>query len=155
MRFEIYLPVHFRSTLYLSIAQIGHAFGLPHTDERFFNQELGNCMDYTFNYEVNQSPDTSNFELLEVLYGEIGALSSQRPSRAPSQSLMPSQVLMSSPSQQPKTMQPISTPTPPPKRSKQRGSKDGRRRQNPALAKNDGGNTATEERLFPWELRDG
>jgi len=29
------------------IVTLGHGFGLPHTDERFWNRDQGNCMDYT------------------------------------------------------------------------------------------------------------
>jgi hypothetical protein len=54
------------------ILKIGHGFGLQHTDEDFFNSDLGNCLDYTNNPEVNQSPDESNFNFLVELYGEVG-----------------------------------------------------------------------------------
>ena len=51
--------------------EMGHSFGLPHTDEDFFNPDLGNCMDYTANPAANMSPDISNFRFLEDLYGNI------------------------------------------------------------------------------------
>jgi len=51
---------------------IGHGFGLPHTDENFFNADLGNCMDYTSNPEVNKSPDMSNYAFLAEQYGVVG-----------------------------------------------------------------------------------
>jgi hypothetical protein len=44
-------------------------FGLPHTDESFWNRDLGNCMDYTMNPAGNMHPDLGNFEFLEELYG--------------------------------------------------------------------------------------
>ena len=47
----------------------GHGFGLPHTDENFYNKDLGNCMDYTNNPEANKSPDESNYKFLFELYG--------------------------------------------------------------------------------------
>jgi hypothetical protein len=51
--------------------ELGHSFGLAHTDENFFNAPLGNCMDYTDNPAANESPDLSNFEFLEELYGSF------------------------------------------------------------------------------------
>jgi hypothetical protein len=55
--------------LYTMCHEIGHGFGLPHWDEDFFNQDLGNCMDYTNRPQDNKTPDTSNFEFLAELYG--------------------------------------------------------------------------------------
>lgn len=54
---------------YTMCHEIGHGFGLPHTDENFFNGNLGNCMDYTNNPRSNQSPDASNFNFLQQMYG--------------------------------------------------------------------------------------
>lgn len=51
--------------------EIGHAFGLPHTDEDFYNRDLKNCMDYTSRPENNMQPAQPNFEFLTVLYGSI------------------------------------------------------------------------------------
>ena len=48
---------------------LGHGFGLPHTDEDFYNKDLGNCMDYTNNPQANMSPDESNYQFLYDLYG--------------------------------------------------------------------------------------
>jgi hypothetical protein len=50
---------------------MGHGFGLPHTDENFFNKDLGNCMDYTNNPEVNMQPSYANFKFLSQLYGTV------------------------------------------------------------------------------------
>ena len=55
---------------YTMCHEIGHGFGLPHTDEDFYNKNLGNCMDYTQYPGTNQSPDESNYQLLERLYGD-------------------------------------------------------------------------------------
>jgi hypothetical protein len=55
--------------LYTMCHEIGHGFGLPHSDEDFLNADLGNCMDYTENPVANKQPDTSNFEFLADLYG--------------------------------------------------------------------------------------
>ena len=57
----------------LSSLLIGHGFGLPHSDETFWNRDLGNCLDYTTRYEGNKSPDRSLYEFLEQLYGTVSA----------------------------------------------------------------------------------
>ena len=49
--------------------EIGHGFGLPHTDENFNNPDLGNCMDYTSRPQNNLHPDASNFARLRSMYG--------------------------------------------------------------------------------------
>ena len=51
--------------------EIGHSFGLPHTDEDFENADLGNCLDYTNNYADNKHPDVTNYESLRDLYGTV------------------------------------------------------------------------------------
>ena len=51
--------------------EIGHSFGLPHTDEDFSNDNLGNCMDYTHDPRTNLQPDLSNYLTLKTMYGEI------------------------------------------------------------------------------------
>ena len=52
--------------------ELGHSFGLAHTDEIFGNPDLGNCLDYTNNFAVNKHPDVSNYETLAGMYGEAG-----------------------------------------------------------------------------------
>ena len=61
--------------------ELGHGFGLGHWDERFHNRDLGNCMDYTsrIRKESNQKPDTSNFEFLELMYGNVDKTSVYSP----------------------------------------------------------------------------
>jgi hypothetical protein len=67
---EFYLgDASFDQRRYTMCHEIGHGFGLPHTDENFYNKDLGNCMDYTNNPSVNKSPDTGNYEDLLRLYG--------------------------------------------------------------------------------------
>jgi len=61
----------FPQMAYTMCHEIGHGFGLPHTDENFFNSDLGNCMDYTNNPEVNMQPATPNFNFLAQLYGTV------------------------------------------------------------------------------------
>ena len=43
-------------------------FGLPHTDENFYNKNLGNCMDYTDYPSTDMHPDHSNFVFLAAMY---------------------------------------------------------------------------------------
>jgi hypothetical protein len=56
---------------YTMCHEIGHGFGLPHTDENFYNSDLGECMDYTSNPQNNKKPGPANFEFLAVMYGTI------------------------------------------------------------------------------------
>merc|ERR1712183_488070 len=56
---------------YTMCHEIGHGFGLPHTDEQFDNADLGNCLDYTNNPRANLHPDASNFNRLKELYGVV------------------------------------------------------------------------------------
>lgn len=47
---EYYLEQNFDrgdQQLYTLCHELGHGFGLPHWDENFFNEDSGNCMDYT------------------------------------------------------------------------------------------------------------
>jgi len=57
---------------YTMCHEIGHGFGLAHTDEDFMNADLGNCMDYTNRPENNLHPDESNYLLLQSMYGTVG-----------------------------------------------------------------------------------
>lgn len=52
--------------------QVGHGFGLPHTDENFNNKDLGNCLDYTNSPENNLRPGAYNCERLKGMYGTVG-----------------------------------------------------------------------------------
>lgn len=43
---------------------------MPHRDEITWNKNLGSCLDYTNDYEVNHKPDQNvDFQNLETLYG--------------------------------------------------------------------------------------
>ena len=51
--------------------EMGHGFGLAHTDENFYNPDLGNCLDYTSSPENNQHPGTINYDTLARVYGVL------------------------------------------------------------------------------------
>jgi len=57
---------------YTMCHEIGHGFGLPHTDEDFNNADLGNCLDYSSRPENNLHPDESNYLRLQSMYGTVG-----------------------------------------------------------------------------------
>jgi hypothetical protein len=58
---------------YTMCHEIGHGFGLRHTDENYDNADLGNCLDYTRTPANNLHPDTGNYQRLVSLYGEVPA----------------------------------------------------------------------------------
>ena len=60
----------FHSPLLFCFSKTGHAFGLPHTDEEYYNAERGDCLDYTVDPKKNMQPGKYNFDLLKQLYGE-------------------------------------------------------------------------------------
>eukprot|EP00522_Entomoneis_paludosa_P012365 CAMPEP_0172455410 /NCGR_PEP_ID=MMETSP1065-20121228/12049_1 /TAXON_ID=265537 /ORGANISM="Amphiprora paludosa, Strain CCMP125" /LENGTH=639 /DNA_ID=CAMNT_0013207871 /DNA_START=388 /DNA_END=2307 /DNA_ORIENTATION=+ len=69
---------------YTMCHELGHAWGLPHTDENFNNDDLGDCMDYTNNPEANKQPTIRNFNFLFQLYGLVpGAEPYEPPTPAP------------------------------------------------------------------------
>jgi hypothetical protein len=52
---------------------------LPHTDEKYWNRDLGNCLDYTNNFEGNKTPDAYLYNYLKDLYGIVGTNSTGVP----------------------------------------------------------------------------
>lgn len=61
---------------YTMCHEIGHGFGLSHTDENMYNINQGNCMDYTTRPWNSQSPNDRNYNTLSIMYGVIGSDSS-------------------------------------------------------------------------------
>mmetsp|Transcript_19712 Transcript_19712/g.41394 ORF Transcript_19712/g.41394 Transcript_19712/m.41394 type:complete len:289 (-) Transcript_19712:230-1096(-) len=53
---------------YTMCHEIGHGFGLPHTDENPYNSNLGNCLDYTDDPDQNLHPGEVNFNKLRNMY---------------------------------------------------------------------------------------
>jgi hypothetical protein len=51
--------------------EVGHDFGLDHQDEDFTNSNLGTCMDYTDDPEINQHPNVHDFQELEAIYSHV------------------------------------------------------------------------------------
>uniref|UniRef100_A0A7S3P3W1 Uncharacterized protein n=1 Tax=Amphora coffeiformis TaxID=265554 RepID=A0A7S3P3W1_9STRA len=68
---DFYFDGNKGSMQYTMCHELGHAWGLPHTDETFGNKDLGNCMDYTLNEADNNTPDLSNYDFLFRLYGLV------------------------------------------------------------------------------------
>lgn len=58
----------FEKRRYTMCHEIGHGFGLPHTDENPNNRDLGNCLDYTNTPTNNQEPGEVNFARLRSIY---------------------------------------------------------------------------------------
>ena len=57
---------------YTMCHEIGHGFGLPHTDENFMNTPLGDCLDYSNNPSPNLKPGQINYDKLASVYGVVG-----------------------------------------------------------------------------------
>lgn len=82
---EFYLPSSsVAERQYTMCHEIGHGFGLPHTDENFYNRDQGNCMDYTIFPKNNQQPDDENFLLLAEVYGVVSNTTSAQQSKTTS-----------------------------------------------------------------------
>jgi hypothetical protein len=71
---EYYLPASDNvERQYTMCHEIGHGFGLPHTDENFYNPVLGDCLDYTeLRKSANLKPGQVNYDKLAGLYGVVG-----------------------------------------------------------------------------------
>jgi hypothetical protein len=66
---EYYLyNAEYASRQYTMCHEIGHGFGLPHTDENMYNSDMGNCLDYTTTPANNMHPGEVNFNRLASMY---------------------------------------------------------------------------------------
>lgn len=63
---------------YTMCHEIGHGFGLPHTDENFMNTPLGDCLDYSNSVSQNQKPGQINYDKLAAVYGVVNRRRHQR-----------------------------------------------------------------------------
>jgi len=69
---EFYLlNADYDERLYTMCHELGHGYGLPHTDENFKNRDLGDCLDYTDNPSNNLRPGLSNCNRLQEMYGSV------------------------------------------------------------------------------------
>lgn len=51
--------------------ELGHGWGLPHTDENVYNSNRGDCLDLTLNPVGDIQPGSYNFNLLAQMYGTV------------------------------------------------------------------------------------
>jgi hypothetical protein len=63
---------------YTMCHEIGHGFGLPHTDENFMNSPLGDCLDYSNSVTNNQKPGQVNYDKLVAAYGQVSSRRQRR-----------------------------------------------------------------------------
>lgn len=57
---------------YTMCHEMGHGFGLPHTDTTMWNRNTGNCLDYTNRPKKNMRPGQINYDRLAKVYGTVG-----------------------------------------------------------------------------------
>ena len=65
------LNADYDERLYTMCHELGHGYGLPHTDENFNNKDLGNCLDYTNRPSNNLRPGLANCNRLLEMYGAV------------------------------------------------------------------------------------
>ena len=65
------LNADYDERLYTMCHELGHGYGLPHTDENFNNKDQGNCLDYTNNPSNNLRPGVANCNRLLEMYGAV------------------------------------------------------------------------------------
>jgi hypothetical protein len=56
---------------YTMCHEMGHGFGLPHTDTAMWNRNTGNCLDYTNRPRSNMRPGQFNYDRLVAVYGTV------------------------------------------------------------------------------------
>merc|ERR1719356_1188573 len=73
------LNADYDERLYTMCHELGHGYGLPHTDENFNNKDQGNCLDYTNKPSNNLRPGVANCNRLLSMYGSVdGTISGNR-----------------------------------------------------------------------------
>jgi len=65
------LNADYDERLYTMCHELGHGYGLPHTDENFNNKDQGNCLDYTNRPANNLRPGVANCNRLLEVYGAV------------------------------------------------------------------------------------
>jgi len=65
------LNADYDERLYTMCHELGHGYGLPHTDENFNNKDQGNCLDYTNTPANNLRPGDANCNRLLEMYGSV------------------------------------------------------------------------------------
>ena len=65
------LNADYDERLYTMCHELGHGYGLPHTDENFNNKDQGNCLDYTNTPANNLRPGVANCNRLLEVYGAV------------------------------------------------------------------------------------
>jgi len=53
---------------YVVCHELGHAYGLAHQDEDFYNPNIGSCLDLPLNVKGNEGPNAHDYEMLAALY---------------------------------------------------------------------------------------
>jgi len=53
---------------YVTCHELGHAYGLAHQDEDFYNPNIGSCLDLPLNVKGNEGPNAHDYELLLTIY---------------------------------------------------------------------------------------
>lgn len=62
---------------YTMCHEMGHGFGLPHTDTLMWNLNKRNCLDYTNRPKTNTRPGTVNYQRLANVYGTVESNNNQ------------------------------------------------------------------------------
>ena len=75
------LNADYDERLYTMCHELGHGYGLPHTDENFNNKDLGNCLDYTNRPSNNLRPGLANCNRLLEMYGAVNVGGRNRKTR--------------------------------------------------------------------------
>lgn len=75
------LNADYDERLYTMCHELGHGYGLPHTDENFNNKDQGNCLDYTNNPSNNLRPGLANCNRLYEMYGSVNIGRNRRKNR--------------------------------------------------------------------------